>query len=1171
MYLMKNNNMKNLLFLVFILIGFTTVAQYPVDTYTVRGRYEVQSDRAFIIGYEKDTLRASTQLDVNDTTIVTLDYVGLNFTKNPADSIQFNREAVTTGHNAYKIDVDTTNGTLRMYNDEVDIAMQMGQELWIKVKNNNGSTLLNGIIVYISGGESGFPVVSIAHDRDFSMVDAIGMLTHDAEAGTFGFLTTYGTVGGLDTSGETEGDRVYVDTLTAGKNWTTEIPEFANFQYEIGFIHTVDPTEGKIFINPKGQVDDIMHNINNANILENFNFTSFSDGSDIFGVLNSSDGKNYLTIRWSDGFAKFSVPDTVIIPSGTDNDSQTGYIYIPKSTGTLTATTSYFPIGTQYKTIARTEAWTALRTQTEGLKGNQNYNDFVASTESLRGRIAQIGNWQRLRNLKYINGSNGTVTVRTASGSPDTVSYAVAQGNWSQSNEQVLDAMDMFTGDDIHALNYPDHTDTTILDLSEILVDATGASLANRSWVFVFWISQNKTGEPSHMYVNLPNGSYSSGAAAEADVLGTKVTEIPYEMRSYSGFVTEVVITHTNPSGGTWVVHSTTNIQGNEPGYAGGGAGDGAGGSFDDLTDTPASKAGSSNKIVGVDLGEANLEYKDVTIDGSGTINIPIGQEYQIDGNNLKLTDLDSTGIGFTQSQIIGLVDTISDHLSRIEQNEIDITTLESSSHPAVTMTGTPDYISIDVGTQVITRNLVDYTTDISNIPSSFPTSSNLQVVTNNGSSTTNPITASLFEPSGSPVSGSLGKTAVKGLIMRGVTGSVYDYAIETPAGVTIFSNLTGTPNFQVNSGTFTVGGLLTADGVTSNSAITINEISNHLKLIETDQANKEWDVAVSGANFFISEIGVDNPLQITAGGAFTLARQVIIEGSTSGDQLRITNSTSIPYKLGRNGATGFLDFQGSQAGFTGYTFKSDDGSNLLNIIDNGNADLAGTLDLTNGLLGGQAMDRDAIEAIAIYTGGEGIDVTSQVVSQDVNSLSTISGGAVVDGDMFLLFDTSLGTYHRLTGGGLKTYIGASTPGGSSGDIQYNNSGSFGGFGDWDGSTLAIEVSSSVFVATFKNPSSSGSGVIISGGDATHAAILVEGYNGADAFFVFGDGDATLNGEMTAESFNQGGITWKSGSGTPEGVITAPIGSIYSRSNGGAGTSFYVKESGVGNTGWVGK
>lgn len=43
------------------------------------------------------------------------------------------------------------------------------------------------------------------------------------------------------------------------------------------------------------------------------------------------------------------------------------------------------------------------------------------------------------------------------------------------------------------------------------------------------------------------------------------------------------------------------------------------------------------------------------------------------------------------------------------------------------------------------------------------------------------------------------------------------------------------------------------------------------------------------------------------------------------------------------------------------------------------------------------------------------------------------------------------------------------------------------------------------------------------------------------------------------------------GAGSPEGVLTASIGSTYRRTDGGAGTSFYVKQSGAGNTGWVAK
>lgn len=43
------------------------------------------------------------------------------------------------------------------------------------------------------------------------------------------------------------------------------------------------------------------------------------------------------------------------------------------------------------------------------------------------------------------------------------------------------------------------------------------------------------------------------------------------------------------------------------------------------------------------------------------------------------------------------------------------------------------------------------------------------------------------------------------------------------------------------------------------------------------------------------------------------------------------------------------------------------------------------------------------------------------------------------------------------------------------------------------------------------------------------------------------------------------------GTGSPEGVYTAVAGSIFMRKGGGTGSSFYVKETGSGNTGWAAK
>jgi len=41
-----------------------------------------------------------------------------------------------------------------------------------------------------------------------------------------------------------------------------------------------------------------------------------------------------------------------------------------------------------------------------------------------------------------------------------------------------------------------------------------------------------------------------------------------------------------------------------------------------------------------------------------------------------------------------------------------------------------------------------------------------------------------------------------------------------------------------------------------------------------------------------------------------------------------------------------------------------------------------------------------------------------------------------------------------------------------------------------------------------------------------------------------------------------------SGKGSPQGIVKAPIGSLYLRTDGGASTTLYVKESGTGNIGW---
>lgn len=67
---------------------------------------------------------------------------------------------------------------------------------------------------------------------------------------------------------------------------------------------------------------------------------------------------------------------------------------------------------------------------------------------------------------------------------------------------------------------------------------------------------------------------------------------------------------------------------------------------------------------------------------------------------------------------------------------------------------------------------------------------------------------------------------------------------------------------------------------------------------------------------------------------------------------------------------------------------------------------------------------------------------------------------------------------------------------------------------------------------------------------------------------------ATTKALLPANSTIVGGRNFPQplqGAGSPEGVVTAPPGSTWMRSDGGPGTSFYVKESGISSTGWVAK
>ena len=114
------------------------------------------------------------------------------------------------------------------------------------------------------------------------------------------------------------------------------------------------------------------------------------------------------------------------------------------------------------------------------------------------------------------------------------------------------------------------------------------------------------------------------------------------------------------------------------------------------------------------------------------------------------------------------------------------------------------------------------------------------------------------------------------------------------------------------------------------------------------------------------------------------------------------------------------------------------------------------------------------------------------------------------------------------------------------------------------GTTIKIDCDATVdqHFKTEANTNSSVADIVLEGTSGT-GIICLGDYSTGNAMRI-NSGDA-ISLEETGEH------KILSGTGSPEGAVTAAIGSLYCRLDGGANTTLYVKQSGAGNTGWAAK
>lgn len=208
-----------------------------------------------------------------------------------------------------KLVYDTRTESLTFFNNDSNVSLQVGQEEWIKVFNNTGSTIANGAAVYTTGSTGVTPTVALAQANSAATTVVIGLATEDIPNNATGTVTTIGVVNGLNTSGFTAGSILFLSTTTPG-GLVPYSGKSPNYRYRVGIVTAVGTTLGAIHVTPSTA---FIGNGESGSVLM-INATgnqSFSDTA-VFAINTTS---NNTGVGTSTPFAKLSVNAPAGIPS----------------------------------------------------------------------------------------------------------------------------------------------------------------------------------------------------------------------------------------------------------------------------------------------------------------------------------------------------------------------------------------------------------------------------------------------------------------------------------------------------------------------------------------------------------------------------------------------------------------------------------------------------------------------------------------------------------------------------------------------------------------------------------------------------------------------------------------------------------------------------------------
>jgi len=215
------------------------------------------------------------------------------------DSITFD----TTGAEASavgKLKWNDEDGTLDLGLKGGNVTLQVGQEMVVRAVNKTNTNLLEAnyqvarIRTEAEGGSQGqrLAIILAQANNDNNSVDTLGLVTENINNNQEGFVTTFGLVRNIDTTGSLQGedwgdgDVLYLSPTIAGR-LTKVKPEAPQHTVIVGFVVYSHQNNGKIFVKvDNGYEINELHNVK-INGVTNNSLLTYDSGLSVWKNTNS--------------------------------------------------------------------------------------------------------------------------------------------------------------------------------------------------------------------------------------------------------------------------------------------------------------------------------------------------------------------------------------------------------------------------------------------------------------------------------------------------------------------------------------------------------------------------------------------------------------------------------------------------------------------------------------------------------------------------------------------------------------------------------------------------------------------------------------------------------------------------------------------------------------------